>query len=101
MLRSLGAGYILATDVADYLVKKGLSFREAHGITGRLVSHAIGDGKTLENLSLDEYRRFSPLFEEDISNISAVSSVASKNVPGGTASGQVRMQLERCRKILG
>jgi len=99
--RSLVKGYILATDVADYLVKKGLSFREAHGVTGSLVSYAIGRGKTLQDMTLDEYRGFSPLFAEDVRAISAVNSVASKNVPGGTAPGQVAIQLSRCREILG
>ncbi|RJO60604.1 MAG: argininosuccinate lyase [Dehalococcoidia bacterium] len=101
MKRSLGNGYILATDVADYLVKKGLSFREAHGVTGRLVSYAIGCGKPLESLTIEEYKGFSPLFAEDVRSISAARSVASKNVPGGTAPGQVSIQLSHCREILG
>jgi argininosuccinate lyase len=100
MERSLGNGYILATDVADYLVKKGLSFREAHGITGRLVSYANSCNKTLEDLALEEYQKLSPLFKEDIRNISVDKSVASKNVPGGTAPGQVATQISRCREIL-
>jgi argininosuccinate lyase len=101
MERSLGNGYILATDVADYLVKKGLSFREAHGITGRLVSYANGCNKTLGDLSLEEYQKLSPLFKEDIRNISVDKSVASKNVPGGTAPGQVTNQILCCKEILG
>jgi argininosuccinate lyase len=101
MERSLGNGYILATDVADYLVKKGVSFREAHRITSRLVSYAIGCNKTLEGLTLEEYQKFSPLFKEDIRNINAANSIVSKNVPGGTAPGQVAYQLKRCRQILG
>ena len=101
MERSLGNGYILATDVADYLVKKGLSFREAHGITARLVSYANGCNTTLEDLALEEYQKFSPLFREDIRNISVEKSVASKNVPGGTAPGQVANQIIRCKEILG
>ena len=101
MRRSLDKGFILATDVADYLVKKGLSFREAHGVTGRLVNYAIGKGKTLESMSLGEYREFSPLFEEDVRFITAETSIASKNVPGGTAPGEVSKQIIRCKKILG
>jgi argininosuccinate lyase len=101
MQRSLDKGFILATDVADYLVKKGLSFREAHGITGRLVAYAGGCGKTFENLSIEEYRQFSPLFTEDVRNISSGTSVASRDVTGGTAPRQVFTQLERARKILG
>jgi argininosuccinate lyase len=100
MERSLKQGYILATDVADYLVKKGLSFREAHGVTARLVNYADGANKTLEGLTLAEYREFSPLFAEDIRAISAAASVASKNVPGGTAPGRVTNQILRCKKIL-
>jgi argininosuccinate lyase len=101
MRRSLDKGFILATDVADYLVKKGLSFRDAHGATGRLVNYAISKGKTLESLSLDEYREFSSLFGEDIRSITAETSIASKNVPGGTAPGEVSKQIIRCKKILG
>ena len=101
MRRSLDKGFILATDVADYLVKKGLSFRDAHGVTGRLVNYAIGKGKTFESLSLGEYREFSPLFEEDVRFITAETSIASKNVPGGTAPGEVSKQIIRCKKILG
>jgi argininosuccinate lyase len=101
MRRSLAKGFILATDIADYLVKKGLSFREAHGVTGRLVNYAAGRDKTLEGLSMEEYKGFSPLFEEDIRGITAETSVASKNVPGGTAPGEVSKQITRCKKILG
>ncbi len=100
MQRSLSRGYILATDVADYLVNKGLSFREAHGVTGKLVNYAIGCGKTLESLTLEEYRNFSRLFDADIHTLSAAGSAASKNVPGGTSPGQVAIQLKRCRQIL-
>ena len=101
MRRSLDKGFILATDVADYLVKKGMSFREAHGVTGRLVNYAIGKGKTLESLSAEEYREFSTLFGEDVRGITAETSIASKNVPGGTAPGEVSKQIIRCKKILG
>jgi argininosuccinate lyase len=101
MKRSLASGYILATDVADYLVKKGLSFREAHGVTGRLVNYAAGCGKSLDVLTLEEYRKFSELFSEDIRLICPAASAASKNVPGGTAPGQIAIQLKRCRQILG
>ena len=101
MERSLGQGYILATDVADYLVKNGLPFREAHAITGQLVNHAISKGKTLETLTLADYREFSQLFTEDIHAISALRSTTSKNIIGGTAPSQVAQQLERARKIVG
>jgi argininosuccinate lyase len=98
MERALENGYILATDLADFLVKKGVSFREAHGITGRLVTYAIDCNKTLDALAIEEYQKFSPLFTEDVRNISAASSIASKNVPGGTAPGQVANQISLGKK---
>ncbi|MCL2140084.1 MAG: argininosuccinate lyase [Dehalococcoidia bacterium] len=100
MARALAQGFILATDVADYLVKKGLSFREAHAITGRLVTKTISKSKTLESLTLAEYQEFSPLFGDDILQISAIRSVASKDVLGGTAYQQVTKQLEKAHKII-
>jgi len=100
MLEAAGRGYTLATDVADYLVKKGLSFREAHRITGRLVSYAAGPGKGLEELSLDEYRRFSDAFEKDVLDITVESAVKARNLPGGTAPQQVARALEKARATI-
>ncbi|MCL2707364.1 MAG: argininosuccinate lyase [Dehalococcoidia bacterium] len=100
MSRSLGQGYILATDVADYLVKKALPFREAHAITGRLVNHAISIGKTLEQLTLEDYQQFSLLFGKDIRDISTERSASSKNVIGGTSPSQVAQQLERAGRLI-
>jgi len=97
MLKAAGQGYILATDVADYLVKKGLSFREAHGVAGRLVSHAAGLGKSLDELSLDEYRQFSRVFDKDVLDITVESAVKARNLPGGTAPQQVARALEKAR----
>ena len=99
MERSLKNGYILATDLADYLVKRGQSFREAHGTVGRLVSYAIDRNKTLGQLSLEEYRGFSPLFEPDVYDINVASSINSRNVPGGTAPEQVAYQIKRAKEI--
>jgi len=100
MLEAAGRGYTLATDVADYLVKKGLSFREAHRITGRLVSYAAGAGKGLEELSLDEYRTFSEAFDKDVQNITVESAVKARNLPGGTAPQQVARALEKARATI-
>jgi len=94
-------GYLLATDLADYLVKRGAAFREAHGIVGRLVSYALDNGKTFGDLKLDEYREFSPLFEQDVLSITADLSVASRNIQGGTALEQVERQLARAKNIIG
>ena len=92
--------YALATDVADYLVRKGVPFREAHGTVARLVEYALGQGKPLRGLSLEEYRRFSPLFEEDVRRLSARRAVSARQVPGGTAPRRVAAALRRARRLL-
>jgi len=92
--------YLLATDVADYLVSKGLPFREAHAVVGNLVAYAIKGDKALSNLTLDEYHQFSPLFSEDVLLLSAYTSVTARDVPGGTAPDRVRSALEEAKKLL-
>ena len=93
--------YALATDVADYLVqRKGVPFREAHGIVGELCSFASSNGKGLHELTIEEYLRFSHHFEGDVYDITAVSSVAARNVEGGTAPGRVEESLRRARTLL-
>ncbi len=94
-------GYILATDLADYLVKKGEPFRTAHNITGRLVSYAMEKGKSLSELSLTEYKGFSPLFGEDVYSITVESSIAARDIIGGTAPRQVEQALQNAKKIAG
>ncbi len=98
--RAAEEGYILATDLADYLVAKGVPFREAHNIVGGLVQYAVEKGKTFKDLSLSEYKSFSPLFDEDVYSVTLASSLGARNVPGGTAPGQVAQQLDRARKIV-
>ncbi len=92
-------GYILATDLADYLAKKGEAFRTAHEIVARLVSYAIGKGKSFSELSLAEYKDFSPLFSEDVYSITVESSIAARDVVGGTAPKQVARALAAAKKI--
>lgn len=92
-MRAAIQDYVLATDVADYLVKRGLPFRAAHGIAAALTRHAAAQGKALGQLSLDEYREFSPLFEKDILKLSLETSVMSRDVPGGTAPSRVKEAL--------
>ena len=87
-------GFLLATDLADYLVAKGLAFRDAHAAVGKLVRWCIEQSRALASLTVDEYRQFSPLFAEDVKAISIQSSVDSRDVPGGTAPGRVRQALE-------
>ncbi len=93
-------GYILATDLADYLVKKGESFRTAHDIVARLVSHAIEKGKSLGELSLSEYQQFSSLFSKDVAAITVESSLAARDNIGGTAPRQVERALANAKKML-
>lgn len=93
-------GYILATDLADYLVKKGLAFREAHNIVGKLVRYAISQGKSFQQLTLGEYQSFSPLFTEDVYVISVETSIAARKTFGGTAPEQVENALSKAREIL-
>jgi len=99
--QSVDGGYLLATDLADYLVRKGLPFRQAHAIVGRLVSYAAERKQDLKRLPLDEYRRFSDLFAKDVLDIAARSSVAARSVAGGTSPEQVRCQVARAREAIG
>ncbi|MFB3093635.1 MAG: argininosuccinate lyase [Dehalococcoidia bacterium] len=93
--------YILATDVADYLVRKGVAFRDAHQAVAELVRYAQMEGKALPELSLEEYRRFSPAFEEDVLALDLRSAIEARDAPGGTSSRQVEAALKRARKRLG
>jgi argininosuccinate lyase len=94
-------GYLLATDVADYLVRKGVPFRDAHQAVAALVGHAESEGKTLTDLTLDEYRRFSPQFQEDVLALDARASVEARQAPGGTAPARVAEALREARQRLG
>jgi len=94
-------GYILATDLADYLVGKGEPFRTAHALVARLVSYAMDNGKSFSELSLTEYKGFSPLFGEDVHSITVESSIAARDVIGGTAPRQVERALATAKKIIG
>jgi argininosuccinate lyase len=92
--------YILATDVADYLVRKGVPFRDAHQAVAELVRYAQMEGKALPELTLDEYLRFSPGFEEDVLAIDLRSAIEARDAPGGTSSRQVEAALKRARQRL-
>ena len=98
---SAGSGYSTATDIAEYLVRRGMPFRKAHEVTGRLVRYAIDNSKTLKELTLKEYASFSPLIESDIYRwIDEGRSVAAKDSFGGTSPGRVREQIRAFRKRL-
>ena len=92
--------YILATDLADYLVKKGMPFREAYSVVAKLSEYAINKGKNFRELSLKEYDKFSPLFTEDVYNITLESSIAARNVIGGTSPQQVEQALKKARESI-
>ena len=98
--KAIKQGHLLATDLADYLVKKGEPFRIAHDIVARLVSYAIGQGKTLEELSLEAYKQFSPRFGDDVYAITVESSLAARDNIGGTAPKRVEQALANARKAL-
>jgi argininosuccinate lyase len=93
--------HILATDLADYLVRKGEAFRTAHEIVGRLVSYALGKGKSLGSLESSEYKEFSPLFGDDVYSITVEFALAARDNIGGTAPRQVRKALAMAKKIIG
>ncbi|PKB72684.1 MAG: argininosuccinate lyase [SAR202 cluster bacterium Io17-Chloro-G7] len=100
-VRSLaGESQSLATELADYLVAKGISFREAHGAVRRLCQYAEARGKELTNLGLEEYRRFSPLFDEGVYDINAESAAAARDLPGGTAPVRVAEALAQAKLLL-
>jgi argininosuccinate lyase len=94
-------GYILATDLADYLVKKGEAFRTAHEVVGKLVNYCAKKGKSFAELNIREYRKFSPLFGEDVYKITVESSLAARDVSGGTSPKRVKQALARARRMVG
>jgi len=94
------ASFSLATDLADYLVRKGLAFREAHEAVGKLVRQAEDAGVELHALTLEDYRRCSPLFDEGALSIDVNSSLAARDIPGGTAPKRVAAALTAARKRL-
>jgi argininosuccinate lyase len=76
---------LLATDVADYLVAKGLPFRDAHEVVGALVRRLLDEGRAFDELTLDEWRRHSPLFGEDVRQaVTPLASVEKKQTPQST-----------------
>ncbi|MEW8957887.1 MAG: argininosuccinate lyase [Moorella sp. (in: firmicutes)] len=94
-------GFAAATDVAEYLVRKGLPFREAHAVVGAVVLHCLEQGKSFEDLTLAEWQSFSPYFSEDIfSCITVEACVRGRVLPGGPAPAAVKQALERARRIL-
>ena len=101
MKKSASGGFTNATDVADYLVKKGMAFRNAHEIVGKIVLHCIAKDIAIDDLSMEEFKNFSPIFEEDIYNaIDLLTCVEERSVIGGPSSLSVKMQIEVLKKFI-
>ena len=95
-------GYMTATDLADYLVRRAVPFRDAHEAVGRAVRSAVDTGRDLSEMSLDELRVFSPVIERDVFEVLTLEgSVAARDHPGGTAPARVRAAIARARERFG
>jgi argininosuccinate lyase len=99
MMDAAREGFINATDLADYLVRKGLPFRQAYKISGEIVSECISCGETLETLPLEDYRKHSELFGEDVyESVDLVNCAARRSSTGGPAPASVEEQIKWVRK---
>ena len=100
-MKATGAGFLNATDAADYLTKKGVPFREAHRVAGTAVAYCIDSGKTLEELTVAEWRRFSALYGPDIKKaVSIRNSLNTRKIYGGTALETVKKRLKAVKADL-
>ncbi len=101
MYRAAQGGFINATDLADYLVKKGMPFRSAYKIVGQIVAECIGAGTVLDNLPLENYKKHSELFDNDLYEEISLETCVSKRISkGGTSVGSVEEQVEYVREFL-
>ena len=101
MKKAAQGGFINATDLADYLVKKGMPFRQAYKISGELVSRCIREGQVLETLPLGTYKEYSELFTEDLyEEISLETCVKKRSSEGGTSYDSVKKQIMKLKKML-
>jgi argininosuccinate lyase len=101
MKKGIYGGFINATDVADYLAKKGIPFREAHHVTGSMVAYCEEKNTSLEELSLEEFKEFSDAFESDVLDLITVEAcVEGRDSYGGTSSNQVRRQISEGKILL-
>ncbi|MGH7891833.1 MAG: argininosuccinate lyase, partial [Thermodesulfobacteriota bacterium] len=102
MKRALAEGFITATDIADYLTRKGMPFRNSHEVTGRIVGYAEEKGRELTNLHISEYKMFSKLFEEDLfDHITLQGSISGRKSYGGTARQNVVRMIAQGKKETG
>ncbi len=101
MLRGAKGGFTNATDAADYLVKRGMPFREAHAVIGKLVFYAISRDKALDELTLDELRSFSDMFDENVYDaISMQTCINGRNVPGGPSATALAAEIAEAENFL-
>ncbi|AOR24468.1 argininosuccinate lyase [Clostridium taeniosporum] len=101
MKKSAALGFTNATDLADYLVKKGAYFRDAHGIVGQIVLKCIQYNKMIEDLTLNELKEFSPIFEEDVYDaINLYTCIQERKVIGGPSSDSIKLQIKELKKFI-
>ena len=101
MRKAAGKGFINATDCADYLTKKGMPFRDAHAVVGRLVAHCLNENKALLDLTLPELQQFHPAFEADVfDDLSMLACVEKRRIPGAPAPDMVQQAIDWGRKQL-
>ena len=101
MKKAAGGGFTNATDLADYLVKKGVAFRDAHGIVGEAVLYCIKENKSLEDLDLETLKKFSPIIDEDVYKaIDLVTCVEERKVIGGPSSTSIKIQLSKLKEFI-
>jgi len=92
------SGLLLATDVADYLVSRGMPFRQAHEVVGAMVRQLLADGRDIEALSVAEWQAFSPLFADDVkTRVTALASVQARRTPQSTNPDAVQARLQELR----
>ena len=91
---------VLATDIADYLVRKGMPFREAHGIVNDLTDYVLETKQNIHELSLEKYKSFSELFEVDVTDITIEHSINSRNIFGGTALKNIESSIKIAKENL-
>ena len=101
MLLAAQKGFINATDLADYMVKKGLPFRSAYKVSGQIVAYCIANGKVLETLTLEEYKSFDNVFEQDVFNEISLETCVDKRISkGGTSPKSVEEQIAYVKEKL-
>jgi len=102
MREAVDQGYLVATDLADYLVRKGVTFRQAHEVVGKMVLYALGYKKELRQLTLKEMKGFCKPIEKDVYGwLDPLSCIDRRNLPGGTGSASVKRAISKARKEIG